>query len=115
MARLCHNQHKIAKPPSPFTWLHFSAIFRKAPSNSTPYSFRKKEVRISHRPSTSNMPANGLPRPCVRKGADALASDGPAPPNRKQLALFHKVLSSSGSLIRAHRTLCDTEAVDLTG
>ena len=24
---------------------------------------------ISHRPSTSNMPANGLPRPCVRKGA----------------------------------------------
>jgi hypothetical protein len=51
----------------------------------------------------------------VCEEADAVASDGPAPPNRKQLALFWKVRSSSGSLIRAHRTLCDTEAVDLTG
>src|SRR6202022_449067 len=34
---------------STFTWLHFRAIFRKAPPNSTPYSFRKKEVRTSRR------------------------------------------------------------------
>jgi hypothetical protein len=34
----------------------------------------------------------------VCEEADAVASDGPAPPNRKQLALFFKVLSSSGSL-----------------
>src|SRR6185295_10312245 len=33
-----------SKSISPFTWLHFLAIFRKAPPNSTPYSFRKKEV-----------------------------------------------------------------------
>src|ERR1700675_5022253 len=45
MARLCHNQREIATSLSPFTWLHFLAIFRKAPPNSTPYSFRKKEVR----------------------------------------------------------------------
>jgi hypothetical protein len=31
----------------------------------------------------------------VCEEADAVASDGPAPPNRKQLALFFKVLSSS--------------------
>jgi hypothetical protein len=30
---------------SQFTWLHFLAVFRKTPPNSTPYSFRKKEVR----------------------------------------------------------------------
>src|SRR5260221_1148409 len=45
MAQLCHNKCKIAISFSPFTWLHFLAIFRKAPPNSTPYSFRKKEVR----------------------------------------------------------------------
>src|SRR3974390_2514060 len=42
MARLCHKQAK-----KQFTWLHFWAAFRKAPPNSTPYSFRKKEVRVS--------------------------------------------------------------------
>src|SRR5260221_12431146 len=47
MAQLCHNKRKIAISFSQFTWLHFLAIFRKAPPNSTPYSFRKKEVRPS--------------------------------------------------------------------
>src|ERR1700730_17636297 len=46
MARLCHNQHEIATSLSPFTWLHFLAILRKAPPNSKPYRFRKKEVRL---------------------------------------------------------------------
>src|SRR6476619_1936794 len=45
MARLCHNQRKIASHFRKFTWLHFLAISGKAPPNSTPYSFRKKEVR----------------------------------------------------------------------
>src|SRR3979490_2442976 len=47
MARMCHNNRKIA---SHFRYLHgyiSLAIFRKAPPNSTSYSFREKEVRAN--------------------------------------------------------------------
>src|SRR5258707_15463970 len=44
MARLCHKQRKIASHLRHLHGYISLAIFRKAPPNSTPYSFRKKEV-----------------------------------------------------------------------
>src|SRR6201993_4649383 len=53
----------------PFTWLHFPAIFRKAPPNSTPYSFRKKEVRANS--------VKVREKSCIGGGRPQGSSEGP--------------------------------------
>jgi hypothetical protein len=59
---MCRINHKTA---SNFRCLHGyipSAIFRKAPPNSTPYSFREKEVRTSSQAANGGvMPEAGAP------------------------------------------------------
>jgi hypothetical protein len=42
MARLCHNQRKIASHFSPFTWLHFLAIFQKSATKFNALQFSQE-------------------------------------------------------------------------